>query len=206
MSTSPSRSASAAAKSCSLRSTCGPAASTGGQHFAGVRTQQRSAWPCPLLRPLGAGAARAWATISSGVPQATTVAAAFAGLGPHVDHPIGRLDHVQIVLDHDHRVAQVDQPVEHVQQPGEVVEVQAGRRLVEQIERPAGVGPGQLGRQLDALRFAARERRRRLAERASNRAPRRTASAARGESWGCSRTVRPPGRHDMSSTSAIDWP
>ena len=93
------------------------------------------------------------------------VAALVARLGPHVDDPVGRLDHVQIVLDHHHRVAQVDQPVEHVQQLGQIVEVQAGGRLVEQVERPAGVGPGQLGGQLDALRLAAGERRRRLAER-----------------------------------------
>ena len=47
----------------------------------------------------------------------------------------------------------------------DVVEVQAGRRLVEQVERLAGVGPGQLGGQLHALGLAAGQRRRRLAER-----------------------------------------
>ena len=93
------------------------------------------------------------------------VAALVARLGPQVDHPVGRLDHVEVVLDHHHRVAQVDQPVEHVEQLGQVVEVQAGGRLVEQVERPAGVGPRELGGQLHALRLAAGERRRRLAER-----------------------------------------
>ena len=57
-------------------------------------------------------------------------AARFARLGPHVDDPVGRLDHVQIVLDHDHRVAQVDQAVEYVEQSGQIVEVQSGRWLV----------------------------------------------------------------------------
>ena len=118
----------------------------------------------------------------------------FTGLGPQVDDPVGRLDHVEVVLDHDHRVAQVDQAIEHVEQLGDVVEVQAGRRLVEQVERLAGVGPGQLGRQLDALRFAAGERRGGLTERADSRARRRTAFAARGESWECSRTARAPDR------------
>ena len=93
------------------------------------------------------------------------MAAALARLGAQVDHPVGRLDDVEVVLDHDDRVAQVDQAVEHVEQLGQVVEVQAGGRLVEQIERLAGVGARQFGGQLDALGLAAGERRRGLAER-----------------------------------------
>ena len=92
------------------------------------------------------------------------MAAPFARLGAHVDDPIGRLNDVQIVLDDHHRVAQLDQPIEHVQQLGQVVEVQAGGRLVEQVERLAGIRPRQFGGQLNALRLAARERRRRLAQ------------------------------------------
>ena len=64
-----------------------------------------------------------------------------------------------------HRVAQVDQPVEHVEQLGQVVEVQAGGRLVQQVERSAGVGPGKFGGQLHPLGLAAGERRGGLAER-----------------------------------------
>ena len=79
--------------------------------------------------------AAALAATSSGVPAATTQAAAGAGLGAEVDDPVGRLDHVQVVLDHDDRVAQVHQPVEHVEQLVNVVEVQAGGRLVEEVER-----------------------------------------------------------------------
>ena len=62
------------------------------------------------------------------------VAAGFAAFGPEVDDPVGRLDHVEVVLDHEHRVAQVDQPAEHGQQLLDVVEVQAGGRLVEDVE------------------------------------------------------------------------
>ena len=95
---------------------------------------------------------------------------------------------------------------EHAEQLPDVVEVQAGRRLVEQVERPPGRALGQLLRELDPLRLAAGERRRRLPEAdvaeadvlqrlellADRRAPpRRTASA-----WW---TV-------ISSTSAIDFP
>ncbi len=98
-------------------------------------------------------------------PRDDDAAAVVAGLGAQVDDPVGRLDHVEVVLDDDHRVAQIDQAIEHVEQLANVVEVQARRRLVEQVQRPPGAGPGQLGRQLDALGLAAGQRRRRLAQR-----------------------------------------
>jgi hypothetical protein len=48
--------------------------------------------------------------------------------------------------------------VEHLEQQVDVVEVQAGGGLVEDVERAAGVALGQFQRQLDALRLAARQR------------------------------------------------
>ena len=92
-------------------------------------------------------------------------AAAGAAFGAEVDDPVRGLDDVEVVLDHDHRVAVVAQPVQHGQQQLDVVEVQAGRRLVEDVERAPGVALGQLERELHALRLAAGERGRRLAER-----------------------------------------
>ena len=90
--------------------------------------------------------------------------AARAALRAEVDDPVGGLDHVEVVLDHDHRVAAVDQPVQHLEQQAHVLEVQAGRRLVEDVERAPGVPLGQLGGELHALRLAAGQRRRGLAE------------------------------------------
>ena len=90
--------------------------------------------------------------------------AVLAPFRPEVDHGIGRLDDVEVVLDDDDRVALVDQLVQHVEQLARVLEVQPGRRLVEDVERPAGAAARQLLRQLDALRLAAAERRRRLPE------------------------------------------
>ena len=72
------------------------------------------------------------------------------------------LDHVQVVLDDDDRVALVHQQVEHVQQPARVFEVEPRRRLVQDVERPAGAAAGQLPGQLHPLRLAAAEGRRRL--------------------------------------------
>ena len=68
------------------------------------------------------------------------------------------------MLDDEDRVAAVDEAMEDLEQLLDVGEVEPGRRLVEDVERPAGRPPRQLGRQLDPLRLAARQRRRRLAE------------------------------------------
>ncbi len=82
------------------------------------------------------------------------------------------------MFDHDHRVAGVDQPVQHADEFLHVVHRQAHGRLVEHVERMQGfvgaagadqsfVHPhlGQLGDELDPLRFAAGQSWRRLAER-----------------------------------------
>ena len=65
-------------------------------------------------------------------------AAAIAAFGPQVDDPVGGLDDFEIVLDHDDRIALVDQFMQHFEQLPHVMEMQAGRRLVEKIERAAG--------------------------------------------------------------------
>ena len=90
--------------------------------------------------------------------------AACAAVGADVDDPVGGLDDVEIVLDDEHRVAGVDEVVQHLEQQLDIGEVQAGRRLVEQVHRAAGRLFHQLAGQLDALGFAAGERRRRLAD------------------------------------------
>src|SRR3546814_17554694 len=74
------------------------------------------------------------------------------------------LDHVQVVLDHHDRVAVVAQLVQHREQVFDVVEVQAGGGLVEDVQRAPCVPSGQLLRPFHALRLAAGQRGRRLAE------------------------------------------
>ena len=91
-------------------------------------------------------------------------AAAGAALGTHVDQPVGGLDDVEVVLDHQHAVALVDQRLQHAEQLVDVLEVQAGRRLVEHVDRLAGRALLQLGGELDPLGLTAGQRRRRLAE------------------------------------------
>src|SRR5690606_5024103 len=91
---------------------------------------------------------------------ATTVAA----LRSEVENPVGVLDDVEVVLDDDDRVAFVDQSLQHEKQLADVLEVQAGRRLVENVDRPSGRSLLQLGGELDALGLTTAERRRRLTE------------------------------------------
>ena len=66
------------------------------------------------------------------------LAARLAALGAEVDEPVGLLDHVEVVLDHEHGVARVDEALQHLEQLLDVGEVQAGRRLVEDVERAPG--------------------------------------------------------------------
>ncbi|MGC4070109.1 MAG: hypothetical protein QM784_36720 [Polyangiaceae bacterium] len=70
----------------------------------------------------------------------------------------------EVVLDDHDRVAGVDQLLQHFEQAMDVREVQARRRLVEQVQRAAGLTLAELAAELDALRLAATERRRGLAD------------------------------------------
>src|SRR5256886_6287557 len=89
--------------------------------------------------------------------------ACVAGPGSQLDHPIGPLDDVEMVFDHEDRVTGVDKPVEHAAQGSDVVEVEPGRRLVEDIELAPGAAfpprKRQLAGDLQALRLAAGQRR-----------------------------------------------
>ena len=97
-------------------------------------------------------------------PSAMICAAAGAALGAQVDDPVGRLDDVEVVLDDDDRVALVDEAVQHLSSLSDVLEVQPGRRLVEHVDGAAVRPPLQLGGELHALRLAAGQGRRALAE------------------------------------------
>src|SRR5262249_47216290 len=69
-------------------------------------------------------------------------AAGGTSLGTEIDDPVGRFDHVQVVLDNSDGVAQIDQAIEDIEQFVDVVEVQPGRRLIEDVQSAAGAGPG----------------------------------------------------------------
>ena len=59
------------------------------------------------------------------------------------------------MLNHDDCIAFVDKPLQDKEQFAYIFEMQAGGRLVENVDGFAGGAPLQLGRQLDSLRFTA---------------------------------------------------
>src|SRR5258708_151875 len=85
-------------------------------------------------------------------------AAAFAAFGAEVDDPVGLLDDVEVVLDDEHGVAEIDEALQDVEEFSNVVEMQAGGGLVENVKRAAGLAFGKLASEFDALRFAAGKR------------------------------------------------
>src|SRR5260370_17609783 len=70
-----------------------------------------------------------------------------------------------MVLDDKHGVAEIDEALQYIEKFSHVVEVQAGRWLVKDVKRAAGLAFRELAGQLDALGFAAGESRRGLPER-----------------------------------------
>src|SRR3546814_481880 len=70
-------------------------------------------------------------------PDGNDFAAARAAFRTDIDDPVGRLDDFQIVLDDDDGISLAHQFVEHFQKLGDIVEMQARRRLVEDIEGAA---------------------------------------------------------------------
>lgn len=97
----------------------------------------------------------------AGGDDLTAVLTAF---GAHVDNPIGGFDDVEVMLDDDHGVAAVDEFTKDFEQTADIVGVEAGGRLVEDIEGLAGTAASELSGELDALGFAAGEGGGRLAE------------------------------------------
>lgn len=86
------------------------------------------------------------------------VPALLAALRTKINDPVSRFDYVKVMFDHEHSITQIHQPLQYVQQMLHVLEVQPCGGLVQNIERAAGLPPAQLARQLDPLRFTARQR------------------------------------------------
>ena len=88
-------------------------------------------------------------------PLEDHLAAVVAAAGTQVDHPVGPGDDVEVVLDDDHGPSRLDQPVEQADEVVDVLHVEPGGRLVEDVD--LGVA-GHLDRQLQPLALAARQR------------------------------------------------
>ncbi len=82
-------------------------------------------------------------------------AALVAAFRAEVDDVVGRLDHVKVMFDDEHGISLLNQPIENHQQFLDIIEVQTGGRLVQKIQRAAGVASRQFRRESYALGFAA---------------------------------------------------
>ena len=90
--------------------------------------------------------------------RADDFSATLSGARTEVENVVGGAHDVGIVLDDEDRVSQIAQVVQDLDQPVRIAAVQADGRLVEHIQR-ADQTRTERSRQLNALRFAARERR-----------------------------------------------
>jgi hypothetical protein len=115
-------------------------------------------------RQVGAGDALGVADDVLGAARGNDAAAALAGLGAHVDDPVGGAHGVLVVLDDQHAVAQIAQLQQRAHQAGVVPLVQADAGLVQDVQHAHQAGPD-LGGQTDALGLAARQRGRRAIQR-----------------------------------------
>ena len=77
-----------------------------------------------------------------GRPNADDFTAVVTRFRPKVDNPVGTLDDFEIVLDHDDRVAAIDQALKNLKQHRDVIEMQTGRRFVEDEQATAFVCGG----------------------------------------------------------------
>ena len=68
-------------------------------------------------------------------------AAAITAFRAKIDDPVRRLDDIHIMFNHNHCIAGVDQFLQHFQQFGDIVKMQAGCRLIKDIDGPACGAP-----------------------------------------------------------------
>src|SRR5687768_2449468 len=93
-----------------------------------------------------------------GTARRHDLAAAITGVGTEIDDPVSELDDVEVVLDEHEGVSCVDESVEHAGELANVLEMQAGCRLIHDVQLlSAGtLRQRELACDLDALRFASR--------------------------------------------------
>ena len=81
--------------------------------------------------------------------------ASVAAFRPEIDNVVGGLDDIEVVLDDEKAAAGIEQRAKGREQFVDIVKVQAGGRLVEDIERFRARAFREVRGELDALGFAA---------------------------------------------------
>src|SRR5579883_2494410 len=104
-----------------------------------------------ILRGIGLGIARDLLG-SAGGHERSALCAAFRA---EIDDPIGGFDYVEIVFDDDKRSAAFEEFAEGSEQLLNIVEMQAGGGLVQDVENAGIGGMNEVRGELEALGFAA---------------------------------------------------
>jgi hypothetical protein len=86
------------------------------------------------------------------------LSAGIATLRSQIDNVVSSLNHVEVVFDDQERTSGFNQGAKRPQQFVDVVEMQAGSWLIENVERPGAGAFRELSCQLNPLRFATRKR------------------------------------------------
>ena len=81
----------------------------------------------------------------------------FSSFRPHINNMIGNLDHIKVVLYHQNGIPPVHQFVQNCEQKIDILKMQSGGRLIQDIKSPAGILLGKFSSQLDTLCFATTE-------------------------------------------------
>src|SRR6185436_121275 len=97
----------------------------------------------------------------AGCDETTTFLSPF---GPEIDDPVRCLDDIEIVLDHQQTMTGLNQLAEGGQQFGDVVKMQAGCRLIEDVQHAIAGMRREMRGDLDSLRLTTGQRRCRLSE------------------------------------------
>ena len=78
-------------------------------------------------------------------------ATGLATLGPEIDDVVRAFHDLEVVLDNDDGISGCPQPQQDVDEQFDIGKMEAGRGLVEEVERAAGLAATEFGRQFDAL-------------------------------------------------------
>src|SRR5438270_13634448 len=82
------------------------------------------------------------------------LAAHVAALGSQVDQPVGGFDDIEVVLDNQQRRSRLKQFAKGGQQLSDVVKMQPGCWLIEDVENALIFSPREVGSELEPLRFS----------------------------------------------------
>ena len=69
-------------------------------------------------------------------------AAASATFWPQIDNPVGGFDDVEVMFDHHHAVTVFCKSMQNTEQQADVLEVQAGGGLIQDVEGATGIPLG----------------------------------------------------------------